>query len=57
LNHPHICHLYDVGFLTQSTAGAGYDVTRDGRFLMLNWVTDTPSPLTLVMNWDAEYKK
>jgi len=43
--------------VTQSTAGAGYDVTRDGRFLMLNWVTDTPSPLTLVMNWDAEYKK
>lgn len=40
-----------------SLSGAGYDVTRDGRFLLLNWVFETPAPLTLVMNWDAEFKK
>ncbi len=43
--------------VTQSTSGTGYDVTRDGRFLLLNWVIETPSPLTLVTNWDAELKK
>jgi hypothetical protein len=43
--------------VTQSTSGTGYDVTRDGRFLLLNWVIETPAPLTLVMNWDAELKK
>jgi Tol biopolymer transport system component len=43
--------------VTQSTSGTGYDVTRDGRFLLLSWVIETPSPLTLVMNWDAELKK
>jgi hypothetical protein len=40
-----------------SISGAGYDVTRDGRFLLLNWATETPAPLTLVMNWDAGLKK
>src|SRR5215472_8411929 len=39
-----------------SLAGAGYDVTRDGRFLVLNWSFDTPTPLTLTMNWDAALK-
>ena len=43
--------------VTQSTSGTGYDVTRDGRFLLLNWVIETPTPLTLVTNWDAELKK
>jgi eukaryotic-like serine/threonine-protein kinase len=40
-----------------SLAGAAYDVTSDGRFLMLNWVTESAATLTLVMNWDAELKK
>jgi len=48
-------------FLTSvmsSQNGSGYDVTRDGnRFLLLNWVFDTPAPLTLVMNCDADLKK
>ena len=43
--------------LTSSFDEAGYDVTKDGRFLMMSYVTDTPSPMTLVMNWDAELKK
>lgn len=43
--------------VTISFSEAGYDVTRDGRFLVLNWVFESPSPLTLVINWDAERKK
>jgi len=40
-----------------SIAGEGYDVARDGRFLLVNSVTGSPAPLTLVINWDAELKK
>jgi len=36
---------------------AAYDVTKDGRFLMTDFVIDTPSPLTLVTNWDEESPK
>jgi len=36
---------------------AAYDVTKDGRFLMTDFVIDTPSPLVLVTNWDEESKK
>jgi eukaryotic-like serine/threonine-protein kinase len=43
--------------LSLSFDEAGYDVTRDGRFLMLDFVMDTPSPVTVVMNWDAELKR
>jgi hypothetical protein len=39
-----------------SLAGAGYDMTRDGHFIVLNWAFDTPAPLTLAMNWDAALK-
>ena len=40
-----------------SMGGGGYDVTRDGRFLLLNSTTESPEPLTLVTNWDAELKQ
>ncbi len=40
-----------------SIGGGGYDVTRDGRFLLLNSTTESPVPLTLVTNWDAELKQ
>lgn len=43
--------------LSLSFDESGYDVTRDGRFLMLDFVMETPSPVTVVMNWDAELKK
>lgn len=33
-----------------SIAGEGYDVARDGRILLVNSVTGSPAPLTLVMN-------
>ena len=36
---------------------SAYDVTKDGRFLMTDFVIDTPSPLVLVTNWDEESKK
>ena len=40
-----------------SINGAGYDVTRDGKFLVLNWAFETNAPLTLVENWQAQIKK
>ena len=40
-----------------SIGGGGYDVTRDGRFLLLNSTIESIAPLTLVTNWDAELKK
>jgi eukaryotic-like serine/threonine-protein kinase len=41
----------------QSFDEATYDVHRDGRFLMMDLIIDTPSPLTLVTNWDADLRK
>jgi hypothetical protein len=40
-----------------SIGGGGYDVTRDGRFLLVNSTTESATPLTLVTNWDAELRK
>ena len=40
-----------------SIGGGGYDVTRDGRFLLVNSTTESTTPLTLVANWDGELKK
>jgi len=40
-----------------SIGGGGYDVTREGRFLLVDSTTESPTPLTLVANWDAELKK
>jgi eukaryotic-like serine/threonine-protein kinase len=40
-----------------SIGGGGYDVTREGRFLLVNSTTESATPLTLVANWDAELKK
>ncbi len=40
-----------------SIGGGGYDVTRDGRFLLINSTTESATPLTLVANWDAELRK
>ena len=40
-----------------SINGAGYDVTGDGRFLVLNWAFESAAPLTLVENWQGEIKK
>jgi eukaryotic-like serine/threonine-protein kinase len=40
-----------------SIPGEGYDVARDRRFLLVNSVTGSPAPLTLVTNWDVELGK
>ncbi len=34
-----------------------YDVARDGRFLVVDSITESTAPLVLVTNWDAELKK
>jgi eukaryotic-like serine/threonine-protein kinase len=43
--------------VTPSFDEAAYDVNREGRFLMMDFVIETSSPLTLVTNWDAELRK
>jgi Tol biopolymer transport system component len=43
--------------LTPNFDAAAYDVTRDGRFLIIEYVIDTPSPLTLVTNWNSELER
>jgi len=48
--------LFQTG-VRASIGGGGYDVTRDGRFLLLNSTTESSTPLTLVTNWDAELNK
>jgi hypothetical protein len=48
--------LFQTG-VRSSIGGGGYDVTRDGRFLLINSATESPVPLTLVTNWDAELRK
>jgi eukaryotic-like serine/threonine-protein kinase len=48
--------LFQTG-VRASALGGGYDVARNGRFLMNSSVTESPAPLTFVLNWDAELKK
>lgn len=53
--------LFKVPLLNGPAAAIGfraqYDVARDGRFLLNVPVGDTPSPITVVLNWTAEIKK
>jgi hypothetical protein len=48
--------LFQTGVRT-SIFSEGYDVTRDGRFLVVNSVVESTAPLVLVTNWDAKLKK
>jgi len=48
--------LFPTGVRT-SISAEGYDVTRDGRFLVVNSVTQNTAPVILVMNWEAGLKK
>ncbi len=34
-----------------------YDVARDGKFLVVNSITESTAPVVLVTNWDTELKK
>jgi len=39
-------------------AGSGYDVNKDGRFLIPTQVEQSaPAPITVVVNWNAALKK
>lgn len=40
-----------------SLGGNGFDVTRDGGFLLINSIGESSTPLTLVTTWDSELKK
>jgi Tol biopolymer transport system component len=48
--------LFQTG-VRSSLFNEAYDVTRDGRFLVVNSVTESTAAVVLVTNWDAELKK
>ncbi len=48
--------LFSAG-IRHSIPTDGYDVARDGRFLVLNSMTESRGPMVLVTNWDQELKK
>ena len=48
--------LFQTAVRSSVPAGA-YDVTHDGRFLILNSVVDYAAPIVLVTDWDAELKR
>lgn len=47
--------LFQTG-IRHSVSTSGYDVSRDGRFLVLNSITESTAPVVLVTNWDMELK-
>ena len=47
--------LFQTG-ICHSIPTDGYDVTRDGRFLVLNSIIESTAPVVLVTNWDTELK-
>jgi len=47
--------LFQTG-IRHSIPTDGYDVSRDGRFLVLNSITESTAPVVLVTNWDSELK-
>jgi Tol biopolymer transport system component/tRNA A-37 threonylcarbamoyl transferase component Bud32 len=48
--------LFQTGVRSSISTG-GYDVSRDGRFLLVNSLFTNAAPLTLVTDWTAELKK
>jgi dipeptidyl aminopeptidase/acylaminoacyl peptidase len=48
--------LFQTG-IRHSLRTEGYDVSRDGKFLLVNSMSESTAPVVLVMNWDAELKK
>ena len=47
--------LFQAG-IRHSVQTDGYDVSRDGRFLVVNSITESTAPVVLVTNWDTELK-
>ncbi|HSB76654.1 MAG TPA: hypothetical protein VLC12_13445, partial [Terriglobales bacterium] len=48
--------LFQTGVRSSISTG-GYDVSRDGRFLLVNSLFSNAAPLTLVTDWTAELNK
>jgi Tol biopolymer transport system component len=48
--------LFSTG-IRHSIPVDAYDVARDGRFLVVNSITESTAPVVLVTNWDTELKK
>ena len=48
--------LFQTGVRSSISTG-GYDVSREGRFLLVNSLFTNAAPLTLVTDWTAELKK
>jgi Tol biopolymer transport system component len=48
--------LFPTG-IRHSIPNGGYDVARDGRFLLVSAVVDSTAPIVLVTNWQALTKK
>jgi eukaryotic-like serine/threonine-protein kinase len=48
--------LFQTG-IRHSLSTEGYDVSRDGKFLLVNSMTESTAPVVLVTNWDSELKK
>ena len=49
-------NLFQTG-IRHSITAEGYDVSRDGKFLIVNSISESTAPVVLVTNWDAELKK
>jgi serine/threonine protein kinase/Tol biopolymer transport system component len=48
--------LFTAG-IRHSIPTEAYDVARDGRFLVVDSITESTAPVVLVTNWDAELRK
>jgi eukaryotic-like serine/threonine-protein kinase len=48
--------LFTAG-IRHSISTEAYDVARDGRFLVVDSITESTAPVVLVTNWDTELKK
>lgn len=48
--------LFTAG-IRHSISTEAYDIARDGRFLVVDSITESTAPVVLVTNWDTELKK
>ena len=48
--------LFPAG-IRHSLPVEAYDVSRDGRFLVVDSITESAAPVVLVTNWDTDLRK
>jgi serine/threonine protein kinase/Tol biopolymer transport system component len=48
--------LFTAG-IRHSISTEAYDIARDGRFLVVDSITESTAPVVLITNWDTELKK